>query len=200
MTRMLTALAALALIVASQLALSTTADAHERRTVGPYQFVVGWLNEPAFQGFANGASVRITDTRVNPAKAVEGLEKTLAIEVRSGGLPPYTGTVRAVFGQPGLYSLDVVPTAGGAYLFTIKGRVETLDVNETFESGPGRFNDVEPQSALQYPAKAPVAAELAGRLDAIESGIRTVQVIAIVALLLAVAVPVGTLLMARKRS
>src|SRR6266511_1285993 len=136
MTRILAAAAAVIVLGSSLLATTGVAQAHERRNVGPYQFVVGWLNEPAFQGVPNGASVRITDVRVNPAKAVEGLEKTLTIEVVSGGLAPYRGTVRAVLGQAGLYSLDLIPTAGGAYAFNIKGKVETLDVNEKFESGP----------------------------------------------------------------
>lgn len=181
--------------------LASPALAHERRMVGPYQFVVGWLNEPAFQGQPNGASVRITDPRVTPAKAMEGLEKALTIEVRSGGLTtPFTGTVRAVFGQPGLYSLDLIPTAGGAYTFRIKGRIETLDVDERFESGPGRFNDVEAQSALQYPAKAPVADDLTARLDAIDRQLGVVQALAIVAIVLAIALPLGSAVARRRRS
>lgn len=46
--------------------------------------------------------MRVSDTRVTPAKPVEGLEKTLSIEIWSGGLAPLTGTTRGVFGQPGL--------------------------------------------------------------------------------------------------
>ena len=39
--------------------------AHEGRPVGDYRFIVGWLEEPAYEGFQNGVSVRIN-------KIVEG--------------------------------------------------------------------------------------------------------------------------------
>jgi hypothetical protein len=201
MSRVPAALAALAVMmsVALALALSAPALAHERRMVGPYQLVVGWLAEPAFQGQANAASVRITDTRVTPAKAVEGLQETVRIEISSGGLAPYRGTVRAVFGQPGLYALDIIPTAAGSYSFHISGKVETLDVNEVFESGPGRFDDVRAQTELQYPTKAPVADELAERLAAIERDLGAARALALAALTLAIAIPLGALWRARSR-
>jgi hypothetical protein len=201
MARLLAAIAAITVAMSVTLSLGGQALAHETRMVGPYRFVVGWLNEPAFQGFANGASVRITDPRLNPAKAMEGLAEAITIEVRSGGLSTtFTGKTRAVFGQPGLYSLDVIPTAGGAYTFQIKGKIETLEFNEKFESGPGRFNDVAAQNALQYPAKAPVAADLAERLDAIDRQLGSLQVIAIVAIVLAIVLPIGSAVMARRRT
>lgn len=197
--RMSPALGAAVLVAASLLAMASPAAAHERRNVGPYQLVVGWLNEPAFQGQPNGASVRITDPRVTPAKAMEGLEKAISIEVRYGGLStPFTGTVRAVFGQPGLYSLDLIPTAGGAYTFRIKGKIESLDFDEKFESGPGRFNDVQAQSDLQYPAKAPAGGDLGARLDAIDRDIGSARVLALVALALAFALPLGAAVLRRR--
>lgn len=199
MSRLLAVIATVSVVMSVSI-LASPAAAHERRMVGPYQLVVGWLEEPAFQGEPNAASVRITDPRVTPAKAMEGLERAITVEVRSGGIAPFTGTLRAVFGQPGLYALDVIPTLGGAYAFRIKGRIETLDFDETFESGPGRFNDVEPQSALQYPAKAPAGADLETRLGSIERQLGSIQAIAIVALVLAVTLPVGRALMARRRT
>lgn len=195
------ALGVAVLVAASLFAMASPAAAHERRNVGPYQLVVGWLNEPAFQGQPNGASVRITDPRATPPKAMEGLEKAISIEIRYGGLStPFTGTVRAVFGQPGLYSLDLIPTAGGAYTFRIKGKIESLDFDEKFESGPGRFNDVEAQSDLQYPAKAPAGGDLGERLDAIDRDIGSARAFALVALALAVALPLGAALLRRRRS
>ena len=194
------ALLVIAAIAASQVATAQDAEAHERRNVGPYQFVVGWLAEPAFQGQPNAASVRITDTRVTPAKAVEGLEETLAIAVTAGGLStPFTGATRAVFGQPGLYALDLIPTQAGAYTFKITGKVETLDVNETFESGPGRFNDVEAQASIQYPVKAPVAADLTQRLAELQATADRSQLVSLLAVVLAVLVPFGVLAARRSR-
>lgn len=196
--RIRTIVTSLAAVLAISLFFPAHALAHETRRVGPYQFVVGWLAEPAFQGQSNAASMRISDTRVTPARPVEGLEKTLAIEVRAGGLTPYTGTIRAVFGQPGLYALDLIPTVSGAYTFRIAGKVEDLDVNERFESGPGRFDEVRDQTPLQYPAKVPVGDDLAARLDALAADIALVKVLAIAALALAVILPVGGMLLRRR--
>ncbi len=43
-------------------------SAHESRTVGEYNFVVGFLNEPAVQDEVNAVSVRITQPA--PADAI----------------------------------------------------------------------------------------------------------------------------------
>src|SRR5256714_7989297 len=82
--RVLAAMSVVTIVVASLLLTSGTAYAHERRTVGPYQFVVGWLNEPAYVGQLNSLDLRITDTR--NTQPVSGLEKTLAADVSAGGL------------------------------------------------------------------------------------------------------------------
>lgn len=201
MARLSSAVAAFAVILTITVSLGAPAGAHETRRVGPYSLVVGWLSEPAYQGVPNAASVRISDTRVSPAKPVEGLERSLTLEVRSGGLSSgYTRPLRAVFGQPGLYAVDLIPTAAGAYRYLLKGRIEDLEVNETFESGPGRFNDVEAQSGMQYPVQAPAGSELAARLDAIERQLGTIQALAIAALALAIAFGAGGAALARKRA
>jgi hypothetical protein len=199
MFRSLSAASAIAVVVAGLLLFSGTADAHERRNVGPYQFVVGWLNEPAFEGQLNAATVRISDTRETPAKAVEGLEKSLKIEVVQGGLAAYTGTVRAVFGQPGLYALDMYPTVAGQYRYKVTGMIGTTNVNETFESGPTTFNDVQPSTALQYPTKVPAGDELGKKLDALQAAADRTQLLAVAAILLG-AVALGALVVMRRRA
>jgi hypothetical protein len=188
MTRLLSLVAAMAVVVASLGVLSNVAAAHETRNVGPYVFVVGWLNEPAFQGQPNAATVRITDPRVIPPKPVLDVNQTLTIRVFSGGLStPFTGTVRTVFGQPGLYALDVIPTASGGYKYQFTGKIESLDVNETFESGPGRFNDVEAASDMQYPERVPSGADLARRLDDLQAAADQGRLLAIVAVVIGLA-------------
>lgn len=198
MSRLFSAAAAVAIVVASLCASSSAAYAHERRNVGPYQLVVGWLNEPAFAGQPNAASVRVSDTRENPAKAVEGLEKALKIEVTAGGLAPYGGAVRAVFGQPGLYALDMYPTVAGQYRYKVTGTIGTTTVNETFESGPTTFNDVQDNAPLQYPSKVPTGDDLNAKLDAIRSSVDQTRLLAIAGVVVGV-VAVGLALMARRR-
>ena len=46
-----------ALIVLS----ATPAYAHERRTVGAYQFTVGWGDEPAYNGYKNSVQLLLSD-------------------------------------------------------------------------------------------------------------------------------------------
>jgi hypothetical protein len=176
-----------------------TAYAHERRTVGPYQLVVGFLNEPAYAGSLNGVDLTITDTRVTPAKNVEGIEKTLTVDVFAGGLSTsFKPPLAARFGQPGHYAAYFEPTRVGAYRFVFKGKIESQDVNETFESGPGRFGDAEDPAAVQYPAKVPEAAALSDKLDAIDRDLRTAQIAAVAAILVAIALPAGMALMRRR--
>ena len=187
MTRFRAIVATIA-VAASLAAHPGTADAHERRNLGPYQVVVGWLEEPAFSGVANAVDFRVMDTRSTPAKPVEGLEKTLTVQVFQGGsTTPYNAPFRTRFGNPGAYAADIIPTREGSYRFVIKGKIETLEVNETFESGPGRFDEIRPITQLQYPDKVPAGAELGRTLDDIRSTTDQVRIIAIVALLLAAA-------------
>jgi hypothetical protein len=185
--RVLNAIAAIAAVIAGMLIFSGHAYAHERRTVGPYQLVVGWLNEPAYVGQLNGLDLRISDTRANPATPVGGLEKTLTADVAAGGLAPFKLEVTARFGTPGAYSAVVMPTATGAYTFHIVGTIEQTKIDEKFTSGPNTFGDIEDAAAVQYPAKVPVADDLGRRLDAIQSGVDQTRILAIVALAIGVA-------------
>jgi len=200
MTRLISFVAATLVVATSFIAFAGTAAAHERRTVGPYQLVVGWLNEPAHVGFMNSLDLRVTDTRVTPAKAVEGLEKTLTVELRTGGLAPLPLTVTARFGAPGAYNGYVMPTATGTYIFTIKGKIESLDVNETFESGPGRFGDVESTDTLQYPNKVPMADDLGKRLSDLQGAVDQTRIFALAALVVGIVALGGAGMMVRRRS
>ena len=183
------------------LALPLTATAalgHERRTVGPYQFVVGWLGEPAFAGQLNAIDLTVTDTTKSNA-AVEGLEQTLKAEVFYGGLTKSLAlNFRARFGLPGKYAADAVPTKDGQYRFRIFGKVGAMDVNETFESGPGRFNDVAKLDPLQYPDPVPNGADLGDRLASLQSSVDQLRLLAIVAIVLAILLP-GASLLSRRR-
>lgn len=141
-------LVALVMVLLFGVLTANLALAHERRDVGKYQFVVGFAVEPAFEGVPNGASLRVTNRETNTP--VTGLENTIQVEIHHGSTQAIKN-LRAVFGQPGLYQADLIPTAPGTYEFHFKGTVEGLDVEEEFVSGPGRFNDVQPQADTQFP-------------------------------------------------
>jgi len=197
--RVLNAMSALVVVIASLMLFSGHAYAHERRMVGPYQLIVGWLTEPAYLGQLNSLDLRISDTRQNPAAAVSGLEKTLTADVAAGGLAPFALTVTARFGTPGAYNGVVMPTVKGAYTFHITGRIDTMTIDEKFSSGPNTFGEIEDTAAVQYPQKVPVADELSTKLDAIQAGVDQTRILAIVAIALAV-VGLGGAALARRRS
>jgi hypothetical protein len=150
------ALTALALVGISSI---PTASAHETRTVaGKYKFVVGFLNEPALLEEPNGIDLRISNAQTNDP--VEGLEKTLKADIIVGGQTKTTD-LRARFGMKGAYTADIIPTKTGTWSFRFYGTVEGAQVDEKFESGPGRFGDVEAKSNIQFPNQEPSIAELA---------------------------------------
>ncbi len=102
---------------------------------------------------------------------VEGLEETLQVEVTH--VPTGASKVmqlRAVFGDPGHYTADIVPTAPGHYRFRFFGAIEGVEVDQTFDSisGGGGFDDVRPSGEFHFPDRLP---EVRG----IESAVRGAQ-------------------------
>ena len=152
------------------LAAARVVHAHESRMVGPYQFVVGFANEPAFEGQANGVQLRVSRPDGQEAEPVEGLEQTLQVEVThvESGIADVMA-LRAVFGDPGHYTNDWIPSAPGQYRFRFIGDVEDLAVDEIFESGPDTFNSVEPADELYFPEPVPAARELEGGVRGAQS-------------------------------
>ncbi|MBI4296330.1 MAG: hypothetical protein HY667_04345 [Chloroflexi bacterium] len=186
--------------------MSGNAFAHERRNVGKYQFVVGFMAEPAIEGVVNGVSLRVTNTETN--QPVEGLEKTLKVELTSGATSTVTD-LRTVFREPGHYILELIPTRPGQYVFRFFGTIEGLNVNERFESGPGRFNDVESSQELQFPDKLPTLREITGvsqsaqqtalEVQDVASTARTIAIIGVALAVVGVALSLGSIAMARRR-
>jgi hypothetical protein len=165
MRRLLVGGVAIALLLLAL--LPSVASAHERRDVGKLQFVVGWISEPSLVGQPNGIDLRITDKATN--QPVEGAEKTLKAMVAFGGGQPREFPLKARFGQKGAYTADIIPTKAGSYIFTFTGTVGDQQVNERFESGPGRFDDVQPLDSLQFPQVVPAAGELQAQVQAADA-------------------------------
>jgi hypothetical protein len=150
-----------AILAVSLTALVPAAQAHERRQVGDYTLVVGFSGEPAYIEEANGASVRVTRADGTP---VEGLQQSLKVEVTNGG-ESRTFELASVFNQPGSYVARFIPTKSGSYAFRFFGTIEGQEINERFESGPGRFDEVKSTEDLQFPVKVPTNAQLASELQ-----------------------------------
>lgn len=155
-----------ALVIAGMLVAGTTssADAHERRDVanGKYTFVVGFLTEPALLEEPNGIDLRITDKATNTP--VEGADKTLKADIVVGGQTKSV-PLRARFGQPGAYTADIFPTKTGTWTFRFYGDVGGTQIDERFESGPGRFNDVQAKADIAFPAQTTSIGDLAAQVQ-----------------------------------
>ncbi|HLZ47652.1 MAG TPA: hypothetical protein VKR80_03260, partial [Candidatus Limnocylindria bacterium] len=163
---------------------ATPAAAHERRAVGPYTFVVGWITEPSYVNEINALDLTVTETATS--KPVEGLEKTLKADlIAGGGAAVLPLAIAARFGLPGKYQGQVIPTKTGDYTFHITGTVNTTTVDEKFESGPGRFGAVEAVTALQFPVKVPSNTDLAAKLDDANTKLTIAIALGVIALVVA---------------
>jgi hypothetical protein len=157
---------------------STPTRAHERRDVGKYQFVVGFITEPALQGEPNGIDLRITDRETQ--QPIEGAERALTAAIAFGGGQAKELPLRARFRMPGSYTADVIPTRSGDYVFTFRGEIDGQQVNERFESGPGRFDEVKPATAIMFPVAEPSAADLQQSVSEARQQAATANTIALV--------------------
>ena len=177
--------------------LAGIALAHERRDVaGKYTFVVGWTGEPAYAGQMNGVSLNVTNTATKAP--VEGLEKTLKVEIIQGAqkreLP-----LRAVFRQPGVYAADVVPTKEGDYRFRFFGAIEGTQIDEAFDSADGKFDGVKSSQAILFPGDAASSVQVASATASPASS-STAQTLAVAALVVSVlALLLGLLALLRGR-
>ena len=98
-----------------------------------------------------------------PTVAVEGVHETLRVEVTH--VPTGESVVlalRPIFGSPGEYTADLIPTAPGVYELRFFGAIHGEAINESFVSagGGGGFDDVRPASELQFPEVVRSAREI----------------------------------------
>jgi hypothetical protein len=160
----------------------SAALAHEHRDVagGKYDFAVGFINEPALQNEPNGIDLTVLDKATQ--QPVEGVEKTLKASVAFGGGQAREFPLRPRFRMPGMYTADLIPTRNGSYIFTFSGTINGDQINEKFESGPGRFNDVQSASELQFPVANPAPSELQAQLGEARQQAATANPMALIGL------------------
>jgi hypothetical protein len=147
--------------------LSGPALAHEHRHVGPFEMTVGWADEPAFVGFKNGVQLILNASE----KPVVDLGNTLKVEVifgneKLGPLPLDPAfDLEEKFGRPGDYRASLIPTRAGTYSFHFVGAFKGQKVDQSFSCSEKTFDCVSDSSGIEFPAKDPSRAELAGRLE-----------------------------------
>src|SRR5213594_2999534 len=105
--------------------------AHEHVTVGEYEFIVGWTEEPAVAGAKNSLDLGIEHHYPNGTTswvvgAASNLTATLSI-----GPASVAKALEPQFGRDGWYTFDVIPTRAGTYTVRLKGHLDTTPVDVT---------------------------------------------------------------------
>ena len=151
--------------------LAGSALAHERRTVGPVQMTVGWLNEPAYIGFLNAVQLRVADD----AGPITDVGDALKVEVTFGDQKVGPLALAPAFGSPGEYRSAMVPSRPGTFAFRFVGTVRGQQIDQTFTSSEKTFDSPKETADIEFPVKDPSRGQLATRVDRIEPRVDQVR-------------------------
>jgi hypothetical protein len=185
------------LLIAIALLAPSATLAHEHREVGPFEFTVGFMHEPAFEHEQNGIWLRVE--RHDSGEPVEGLAGSLRAEVIKGAQQREL-ELRPAWNEPGVYTAVFYPTEPGDYTFRFTGEIEGQAVDESFTSSPGGFDSVREVSALQFPASVPGNTVLMAELESARSTARIAMGVAIAGMLLGLGGLIAGLLALRGRA
>jgi hypothetical protein len=156
------------------MSFAPAAMAHETRQVAGHEVVIGLIDEPVYSGQKSGMELFVT----RGGQPVEGLQTALKAEVTFResrmDLP-----LRPRFGEAGWYESVFFPTAAGPYTFRVTGNLGGTTIDESFTSSPTGFNEVQEQSAGQFPVRFPTQAEIvAGSTSGTEAANRATLALA----------------------
>lgn len=144
---------------------SPAALAHEGRSQGDLEMVVGFGTEPAYAGQPNSVQLILA----HDGEPLVDLGDTLDVEVSFGDqtqpFPLEPNFAVGAFGEPGDYRAWFIPTRAGQYTFHFTGTIDGENVDQTFTSGPRTFSDVLDPKQIQFPVQDPTNGELAERID-----------------------------------
>lgn len=135
--------AALLLTVLFAVLGTSTALAHEGRDVGDYNFVVGFINEPAVEGMLNGVSIRVTSL-----KAEEDHDHDAGMDMGDGMA---MDSEIDLVSHGGVFVDELA--AGGHYEFTFNHDFENLTV-------PFHAHPIETQGSIVVGHDNPAASEV----------------------------------------
>lgn len=171
MNRSLRLLAPALLLVALLLPFTASvASAHGHIEVGDYELVIGFHNEPAYQGEPNGLDLFVTNKKTG--EKVNDLADTLKAEIIFGSSKKQF-TLEPQWEEDGAYTAYVLPTEMGDYTWHIFGDIKGTPIDVSMTSGPDTFGAVEAKSAIAFPAAEATPAELRAQAAA---AARTAQI------------------------
>ena len=135
-------IALIALVLNFQSAL-----AHESITVGDYEIVYGWVNEPPVAGQLNGVEIFVNNMSSGEPQPVEDIS-SLVVELSYGG-EIRTLTMDGVFDSPGAFASTVLPTIPGLYSVNFTGTLGDTPVDAEVE-----LEEVVAADTVQFPRGA----------------------------------------------
>jgi len=165
----------LVIVVALLFASAGVAMAHVIEHAGSYTIALGWQHEPAYVGSQNAVQVIVTD---GAGKAVTDLgAEDLSVVLSTGGQQSAGLAFSPGFdedtglGTPGEYDAPILPTSPGDYAFHLTGTIHGTAIDVTETSSDTTFTSVIGTTDVEFPVKLPTMAEVATRLDRIDSRI-----------------------------
>lgn len=158
------------------LALAAPVHAHERRTEGGVETVVGWVNEPAYTGFPNAVELTLSTTGGEPI--VDLGADDLQVEVSFGDqktapMPMEPAFRVGAYGTPGEYHADLIPSRAGQYSFRFFGTINGQPFDQTYTSGEETFDSPRNPAEVSFPAQDPTAGELAASIEQLNARTET---------------------------
>ena len=157
--------------------LTEPALAHQRQWLqvgqADYLLVVGSLDEPVFTGDKSGVDLTVLmpdpanpmDSRSEKAKPVEGLEKTLKVEVKAG---PHARMfeLEPRFRAPGRYDAVFYPTVATTYTYRVFGSIGGAPFDVTFTCNPAGHAPAAEDRSVVKSRRTSRARALPGASDA----------------------------------
>lgn len=151
------------------------AYAHTRVEIGPYLLIIGWETEPVVVGERNALFFDVS----KDDQPVEGLESTLVVAILYGG-QTFTGNLQPG-SEPGIYTVEVVPTVRGQYSVQLSGSLEDLEINEVVEP-----EEVLPSAVLEFPESPPDTRAMQETINELSDQLQTYQILSVTAVGLAI--------------
>jgi len=165
--------------VAGLVAAPATALGHTVQHAGSYTLEIGWKAEPTYVAVPNAVSVTITDASGKPVNDLGADDLRVVVTTANTPSPDLAFDPgfdpEELEGPLGEYDAAIVPTAPGDYTFHITGTVHGQKVDISVTSGETTFDPVKESTNLQFPTKLPSVAEVATRLDRIDTRVQQLQ-------------------------
>jgi len=127
-----------------------SALAHESITVGDYEIVYGWVNEPAIAGHLNGVEIFVTNTNAGNKQPLEGhIIHSLNVELSYGGERKILSLEPVGEDPTAQFAATILPTLPGVYALKFSGMLGDTAVDTEVELDP-----VLEADTVQFPGAA----------------------------------------------